>query len=442
MNQPKERKSFLRPSMLFGIVIVILFISVYFYSDIEFDLTEDTSNVTEIHYVDGITSAHLKLIEIFNEKYKGRIKVIPINLPFDKFSTNERKELLARSLRSKSEKIDLFAVDIVWGYRFAKWAENLTPYFNEEDIDKVVDTVLPTCFYNDSLIAFPFKIDLSTMYYRDDLIADLPDYEQLKAKLNNSITWEDLIDLGIRVKNKVDPIYLFPASDYEGLICSFMELVMNQDRDFFNVVNIDLTRPEAVKAMTTLRDLIYKYEFTPKVVTAFTEHPCHQYFIKHKGLFVRSWPTFFSESYGNLTEEIKSKIKRVPLPHYKNTTPAAVYGGWNLMISKFSENKPEVLEFIKFLLQPESQKILFEMNGSLPVLKSVYKDPSVKNADALRFYHEQFEYGVHRPLLEDYTRISDIISYFVHKVLTDDLEINAALHKATNMINSNVVIFK
>ncbi|MFZ0389012.1 MAG: hypothetical protein WAN36_01025, partial [Calditrichia bacterium] len=59
--------------------------------------------VTRIHFADNISSAHNKLIARFNEEYRGRIQVVPIDLPFSKFSTNERKELLARSLRSKSD---------------------------------------------------------------------------------------------------------------------------------------------------------------------------------------------------------------------------------------------------------------------------------------------------------------------------------------------------
>jgi multiple sugar transport system substrate-binding protein len=34
---------------------------------------------------------------LFNSRNKGRIEVVPVNLPFEKFTTNERKELLARS---------------------------------------------------------------------------------------------------------------------------------------------------------------------------------------------------------------------------------------------------------------------------------------------------------------------------------------------------------
>lgn len=442
MNQDEKKKSLLKPSYIFWAVSIIVFILAYIYSSKELDFNAPSSQVVEIHYADAITKTHLDLINKFNEKYSGRIKVVPIDLPFTKFSTNERKELLARSLRSKSEKIDIFAVDIVWGFRFAKWAEDLTPYFGDEYLNKIIDPIFPTCYFNNSLFAIPFTIDLGTMYYRDDLIKSLPEYESIKAKLKESISWEEFIKLGNRLKNSNRPYYLFPASDYEGLICSFTEMVMSQNRKFFSGSSINLNRPEAHKALQTLYDLIYKYKLTPKIVTAFTEHPCHEYYVLNDGYFVHSWPTFFSENIVELDNKMKNNIRRVPLPHFEGNNPAAVFGGWNLVVSKFSEHKSEVIEFIKFLLLHQSQKELFEGNGSLPVLRSVYSDDSVKDFEVLKFYQKQFEYGVHRPLLEDYTRISDIISYFIHKTLMNEMEVEKALAEATRMINSNEVIFK
>lgn len=442
MSEENKKKSLFKPSYILWFIGVVFLIFIYIYSSNNLENTYRVTNVTEIHYADAITETHKKIIAEFNKKYNGRIKVIPIDLPFRKFSTNERKELLARALRSKSEKIDLFSVDIVWGYRFAKYAENLTPYFKESFLDEIIDPVFPTCYYKDSLIAVPFSLDLGTMYFREDKLSKLPNYNRLKTTIENSITWEELIEIGSKVKNYDSPFYLFPASDYEGLICSFMELVLNQNRNFFSGETIDLLQPESRKALQLLYDLIYKYQFTPKIVTAFTEHPAHQYYVEHDGYFIRSWPTFFSENIIEFNEETKNNIKRAPLPHFKGTKPAAVFGGWNLVVSKFSENKPEVIEFIRFMLKHDSQKMLFEENGSLSVLKSVYEDSTVADFEVLNFYENQFEYGVHRPLLVDYSRISDIISYFIHKVLNDELGIDKALFEATKMINSNEVIFK
>lgn len=90
--------------------------------------------VKKIYYADNISRAHQIVIDRFNEKYEDKIEVVPIDLPFIKFNTNLRKELLARSLRNRNTLIDVFAIDQVWNARFAKWAEPLTPYFPAKTI--------------------------------------------------------------------------------------------------------------------------------------------------------------------------------------------------------------------------------------------------------------------------------------------------------------------
>ena len=439
----QTNKSVLNTTNISVVILITLVALIVYYIYLVDDVGKNVkhSNVTEIYYADGITTTHLKLINKFNERFKERIKVIPIDLPFNKFSTNERKEILARTLRGKGSKIDVFTVDIVWAYRFAKWAENLSPYFNDQYLSNFIEPVLETCFFKDSLIAAPFTFDLSTLYYRDDILSKLPDYEELKSKLADSITWEELIRLGKRVNYK-NPFYIFPASDYEGLVCSFLELIINQNKDFFKESVIDLTKPEAVKALDLLYDLIHEYKLTPTNVTGFTEFSSHKYFLDNDGLFVRSWPAFFLDIPDSSLVTFRNVINRAPMPHFEGTDPAAVYGGWNLVVSKFSEHIPEAIEFIKFLQEPESQSELVIDDISLPVIKSIYNDENFSAADVLTFYKNNLKYGVHRPLLEDYTRFSDITSFFVRKVLMDEMESKVALAEATRMINSNEVIFK
>src|SRR5271169_6680349 len=66
--------------------------------------------VTEIYFADRITDAHRILIDRYNALNAGRIRVIPVDFPNLDFSTNERKEILARSLRGAEEGLDLIAV--------------------------------------------------------------------------------------------------------------------------------------------------------------------------------------------------------------------------------------------------------------------------------------------------------------------------------------------
>ncbi len=82
----------------------------------------DQREAVKIYFADNMSKAHLTLIDRFNRLHKDEIEIVPIDLPFSKFTTNERKELIARSLRDKDSRIDIFAVDKIWVPRFAKWA--------------------------------------------------------------------------------------------------------------------------------------------------------------------------------------------------------------------------------------------------------------------------------------------------------------------------------
>jgi len=113
------------------------------------------------------------------------------------------------------------------------------------------------------------------------------------------------------------------------------------------------------------------------------------------------------------------------------------------MISRFSRYKKEAIEFVKFMHQEENQKTLFEVSGYLPVLESIYGDSSyVAEYPELRFYRRWFRYGVHRPYTENYTRISDILSYYIHLAIRGEWTPAAALKTAQEIISTHQIFGK
>src|SRR5512139_2892881 len=127
---------------------VLIFVSLIMISIIIYYLSHDyesAGTIKRIYFADNISAAHQMLIDAFNREYAGRIEVYPVNLPFSKFSTNERKELLARSLRSKSDRIDVFAVDLIWVPRFSKWSEPLGRHFPRESLATTLPQALESC---------------------------------------------------------------------------------------------------------------------------------------------------------------------------------------------------------------------------------------------------------------------------------------------------------
>ncbi|MHB1687266.1 MAG: extracellular solute-binding protein [Ignavibacteriaceae bacterium] len=398
---------------------------------------ESLISVKKIYYADYISPAHQALINLFNERYKGQIEVVGINLPFEKFSTNERKELLARYLRSKSDRIDIFAVDQIWVPRFARWGIPLDKLISQQQKDNLLKYSMETCSYNGQIVALPLYIDVALMYYRKDLLRQLPDYRSEIYKLSHSITWKDFIALHERLKEK-NPFFLFQADDYEGLICSFDELMESQGKSFIENGKVQLNSPEAKRALQLLVNLVNKYKMSPTEVTGFKEDPSYKYYLKNDGVFLRGWPGFLTGYKAD--PEYKDKfnnIFRAPTPHFEDGRATSVFGGWNLMISKFSNNVPEAAKFINFVTSEEAQKLLYEKGGFLPINNLVYDDTAFLNQHkSLYFFKDLLKQGVHRPFMQSYTGISDVISYYLHGAIKKQFSVSDALNMATEKINS------
>ena len=425
-------------ALAFLVLVTFVYILIYF-----LDISKSSDEVKEIYFAERVTAAHAELIEKFNKEYEGRIKIIPIDFPNFDFSTNERKELLARSLRGRGDGIDLFAVDVVWVKRFAKWCEKLDKYFSKEEVSRLVDAALASCYNDDELVAVPLDFVQGLVYYREDLINEMDNSQAIKKKLEDQITWEEFFELKKECKSE-GPFYIYPAADYEGLICIYIEQLLSIRPDYFEKYGFNLNRPEAEKALQLLVDLVNKYDITPPIVTRFTEIPSYEYFIKHDGLFIRGWPTYDKDFIDNPFDiEKEHHLRRMPVPHFKNSKPASLIGGWNLMISKFSDKKEEAVEFIRFLLREESQEVFYEKAGHFPVIKEFYENPKyAKKYDELNQYKKLMEISVHRPAHAEYTKYSEVMSHFFERAILQEISVKEALSRATKSINSDKIVSK
>ena len=426
-------------SVLFIFIIVLIYLRTS--SDVYDRYNTET---VKIFFADNISSAHQELIYRFNQENSEEIEVIPIHLPFSKFSTNERKELLARTLRSKSNRIDVFAVDVIWVPRFARWCEPLDSYFYDDKIDQIIPKALKSCYFNNRLYALPFYIDVSMMYYRRDLIRKLPDADLIEKKLKASMTWQEFIRLSERFNKPNSLFYLFAADSFEGLMCSFLEGIQSLNGKIFKGDSIRFDTPAARRSLQLLVDLVHQDKISPLIITKFDEYQCYLYALKHDGVFFRGWPGYLVHHKPSASERNKfDSLEIAALPHFGEGRKAFIIGGWNLMISKYSTKKEAAAKFLKFLLEERNQKILYEIGGYLPVLKEIYADSSfVKRKKYLQLYARLLAKGVHRPYFVNYTKISDILSYYLNLAIKGEMSVDGALKKATEDVNTNQMLIK
>jgi multiple sugar transport system substrate-binding protein len=86
---------------------------------------------------------------------------------------------------------------------------------------------------------------------------------------------------------------------------------------------------------------------------------------------------------------------------------------------------------------------MYSVGGYLPVNQSVYNDLEfMKQHEYLAYYHRLLKNGVHRPLTPDYTKKSDIISFYVSQAIKKKLTPDDALEKVEILVNTDKFLIK
>ncbi len=422
--------------IIYFLLLTAIVVSVIFYLFPFQNEFSSSGQDSKVYFADNITQAHSEIIAEFNKKYRGKIEVIPIDIPTLQFTTNKRKELITRTLRSRNSRIDIFAVDQIWVPRFTKWAEPLEQFFSEEELKLILPQALKTCYFNDKLYAIPFFIDAGLLYYRTDIIGSLPESEKIEEKLEKGISWTDIIE----IKKRYFPgkyAYIFQGDAYEGLICNFIEFLGNDTERLYSGNKFNIFDPVIIEKTRQFADLIYKHKIAPVDVTTFDEGRSFEYALNNDIPFFRGWPT--TVKYSNLVSKTTQKLnllKEASLPGNGKNAGSSAIGGWNFILSRYSGVKEEAVTFIKFVLSEKIQELNYTSGSYLPILKSFYE-----NKEMLEKHPKSVEFrtilnnGVHRPAMQNYTKISDIISLYLNKALKKELTTETALKKAQQKID-------
>ncbi|MBN2601933.1 MAG: extracellular solute-binding protein [Candidatus Marinimicrobia bacterium] len=393
-----------------------------------------SKGVTRLYFADNMSEAHQIIIRKFNARYTGEIEIIPIDLPFSKFTTNERKELLARSLRSRGSRIDIFAVDQIWVPRFTKWCEPLSRYFMQTHLNHILPQALSTCYYNNMLVGLPLYIDIGVMYYRSDILAQLHETE-LQQSIETGVTWEELFAFGDRHPD-IRPLYVIQGDDYEGLVCNYIEILKGMGGSIIDDGQLVINTVQGRQATKFLYDLIFRYNYMPVETAGFNERISYFYALDKDAPFFRGWSSFLKDMAIPNADSVKVKYLCAAMPPYfKGYSPATLFGGWNLMVSRYSKNKVAAMKFLEYTISDEVQEILFETSGYLPISEDIYKDPKIlQKYPYIIQLKAMMEHGTHRPMLSDYTKISDILSLYLNKVLKNEVSAEEALEKTEEQI--------
>ncbi|WP_322003158.1 ABC transporter substrate-binding protein [Marinobacter alexandrii] len=344
-------------------------------------------------------------------------------------SATERLSLYQQLLAAQSGDVDVFQIDVVWPGMLANHMIDLSEYTEGTESDHF-QPLIRNNTVDGKLVAMPWFTDAGVLYYRKDLL----------EKYGQSVpeTWEQLTTTAETVMAAEREAgqdkfwgFVWQGRAYEGLTCDALEWVASYNGG--TIVNaegdVTINNPQARKALALASGWIGT--ISPQSVLNYTEEEARGVFQSGNALFMRNWPYAWSLAQSD-DSPVKGKVGVVALPRGgENGRHAGTLGGWQLAVSKYSDDAPLAADLVRYLTSYEEQKRRAIQGSYNPTIPALYKDDEV--LAAVPFFGELFETfknGVPRPSSvtgEKYGRVSNAFFNSVHDVLSGDANPEQAL---------------
>ena len=281
--------------------------------------------------------------------------------------------------RAGAPQADVYAIDIVWPGLLAQYAEDMRPAFS--DLRGVAPVLVYNNTVNGKLVAVPYFVEVSLLYYRTDLLRKYGFGRPPR-------TWKELehqaavIQAGERADgNKNFWGFLWQGAASEALTCNALEWQSSQGGG--SLVNEDgtIALNRTIAAESWNRALHWIGTISPPSVSNQLEDDSLKMWKDGDAAFMRNWPYAYEESMqGDSKVRGKVAVTFLPMGEGRNGRHADILGGFQLMVSRRSQNKEAVIELLKFLTSPEIQRLNAVSRGYAPVTVDLYKDPTVRHA--------------------------------------------------------------
>ncbi len=341
----------------------------------------------------------------------------------------DRLGLYQQFWEAQSADVDLYQVDVIWAGIIAEHMLDMKEYLTQEQIDQYFPAMIAGQTIEDRLVAIPWFTDAAGLYYRTDLLE--------KYDLAVPATWDELtaaaqtIQDGERAEGNTEFWgYVWQGNAYEGLTCDAHEWLVSETGETFispdGVVNVN--NPEFVAALE--RAAGWVGSISPDAVTTYGEEESRGVWQAGNAAFMRNWP--YAYGLGNADDSaVAGLFDYAPLPSGA-ARAAACLGGWQLAVSKYSDNPDAAASVAIFMTSPEEQKLrALSPQGANPTIPALYEDPELEAANPLfARMGPILATAVARPsgvTAERYNDASTIFFSNVHSVLTGSTDAQTAV---------------
>ncbi len=332
---------------------------------------------------------------------------------------------------AESSEIDVYQIDVIWPGILAEHMVDLSEYLDAEITDSHFPAIVENNTVDGRLVGLPWFTDAGLLYYRADLLEEYG--------LEPPQTWADLeaaaaaIQAGEREKGNEDFWgFVWQGNAYEGLTCDALEWQASSGGGVIITPEgvIDVNNEAAIGAFEMAAGWIGT--ISPEGVLSFMEEDARAVWQAGNAAFMRNWP--YAYSLGNAEDSAIAGLFDVqPLPGAEAGMSAATLGGWQLAVSKYSENVEPSVALAAFLANYDEQKERAIVGSYNPTIQALYEDPDV--LEAAPFFgslYDVFISATARPSTvsaEQYNDVSQLYYTAVHSVLTGEVDAATAMEE-------------
>ncbi|MFC5380217.1 extracellular solute-binding protein [Aquipuribacter nitratireducens] len=352
-----------------------------------------------------------------SESSEGAYTIETASLPSD---ADAQREQLIRRLAANDASIDIMSLDPPFVPEFAEagFIADIPDELAETFTDDVFDAAVESATWKDELVAAPMWTNTQLLWYRTSVA------EEAGLDLESGpVTWEQVIDAAEETGTTIS----VQANRYEGYTVWINALIEGAGGQVLENpeaepedLELGLDGDAAAEAAAVIRQAVDAGVVGPSVSTS-TEEESLALFQREGSGFMVNWPYVYEafngavES-GALDEAFLDDLGWTTYPRTVEGEEAAPpFGGGAVGVGAFSENGDLALEAVECLVSPESQKLLWQVNGVPAATRSVYDDEEIQEqypaADAIR---ESMELSRPRPLTPYYGEVSQSLQRTFH----------------------------
>jgi trehalose/maltose transport system substrate-binding protein len=359
-----------------------------------------------------------EILDQFEENTGNKVTIVPMPT-----STTDQFGQYRLWLAAQNTDIDVYQTDVIWAPQLANQLVDLTAA-TRDVIGAHFLSIIESQTVDGRLVALPVFTDAPALYYRKDLL------DKYGAKVPT--TWAELTETAKFVMDKEREAgnadmwgFVFQGNAYEGLTCNALEWVKSNGGGQIIEPDgtISINNPQAAAAVEMAKGWVGT--ISPPGVLAYQEEEARGVWQTGNSVFMRNWPYAYSVGNGE-DSAVKGKFDVTTLPagSGEGARSAATLGGWNLAVSKYSNNPEAAIELVKWIASPEMQKYRTLRTSNLPTIQALYEDADIaREQPIIPRWKDVFLNAVPRPSAPVKIKYNEVSNQFwtaVHKTMSGE----------------------